>query len=262
MIHRRIALHLRNQNWTSVGIELVIVVVGVAIAFQVTAWGNARAARAEEQELLRGLRAEFIEVTSALQSQVEKHRRVERAVISSLESIGRAEAAGAGSVSIPDTTLFQLFVATTTQLSQGVLEGTLATGQLRLIRDDELRSELSEWAGVLEDAMEDEVASRQLVQNQMSPLLWRFADVRGMLRYELALETLPPTAMAATTEVPVNRELIGVLATRRYWLHHTIRELASPQEQARRILGLIERSLERPAVRSSDDASAIGHRAR
>jgi len=35
---RRITKALRQQNWVAVGIELLIVVVGVVIGFQVTAW--------------------------------------------------------------------------------------------------------------------------------------------------------------------------------------------------------------------------------
>jgi len=45
MILSRIIHHLKTQNWTAVALEFVIVVAGVVIGFQVTAWGNARADR-------------------------------------------------------------------------------------------------------------------------------------------------------------------------------------------------------------------------
>ena len=97
---------------------------------------------------------------------------------------------------------------------------------------------------MLADVTEDEVASRDIVVAQLEPLLWRLMDVRAARTYDLLLGTLPPSAMAATSDVPVDGELMGVLSTRRFWQRHTIREFAGPQEEVGRILGLIERSLD------------------
>ena len=49
MILRRVTQHVRDQNWTAIAIDFVIVVVGVFVATQVTNWNDARktAARAE-----------------------------------------------------------------------------------------------------------------------------------------------------------------------------------------------------------------------
>ena len=55
----RLADAVREQNWFAIALEIVIVVLGVVIGFQVTAWGAERATRAQERELLRGLRSEF-----------------------------------------------------------------------------------------------------------------------------------------------------------------------------------------------------------
>jgi hypothetical protein len=62
MILRRIAHHLQHQQWTAVLIELVILVLGVFLAFQVTDWANERANRAAEarhlEEIAEDLRAD------------------------------------------------------------------------------------------------------------------------------------------------------------------------------------------------------------
>ena len=244
MILRRIAQHVREQNWTAVAIDFVIVVAGVVIGFQVTAWGTERAARADEQALLRGLRAEFADALDDLGAQAEKHARIERDVTAILDALARAEQDGASSAAVADTTLAWALVPTTTQFSQGVLDGMLATGRLQIIRDDELREALAEWAGVLADVTEDEVASREIVVAQLEPALWRAMDVRAIRTYDLLLGGLPAEAMAATSEVPVDRELMGVLSTRRFWQRHTVREFDGPQAEARRILALIDRSLD------------------
>ena len=42
MILRRVVANLKHQHWTAIGIELVIVVVGVFIGMQVSNWNEDR----------------------------------------------------------------------------------------------------------------------------------------------------------------------------------------------------------------------------
>ena len=39
---RSLSKHIREQNWFSVALDFVIVVVGILIAFQITNWNEAR----------------------------------------------------------------------------------------------------------------------------------------------------------------------------------------------------------------------------
>ncbi|MEE4280222.1 MAG: hypothetical protein V2I82_17285 [Halieaceae bacterium] len=52
MLLRRITLHVREQNWTAVFIDFIIVVVGVFVGLQVQDWNEFRKDRIEEQQLL------------------------------------------------------------------------------------------------------------------------------------------------------------------------------------------------------------------
>ncbi len=61
MILRRVTQHVREQNWTAIGIDFVIVVVGVFIGIQFSNWNDAHAERARERLLLGELRAELVE---------------------------------------------------------------------------------------------------------------------------------------------------------------------------------------------------------
>lgn len=51
MILRRITEPMKDQNWFAVGIELVILVLGVFIGIQVANWNEARKDRAVQLEL-------------------------------------------------------------------------------------------------------------------------------------------------------------------------------------------------------------------
>ena len=59
MILSRIAKALKDQNWLAVGIEFVIVILGVVIGFQVTVWNAGRVAEAREVAILDRLRDEL-----------------------------------------------------------------------------------------------------------------------------------------------------------------------------------------------------------
>ncbi|MEJ2258263.1 MAG: hypothetical protein P8X98_14975 [Woeseiaceae bacterium] len=52
MLLRKITMHVREQNWTAVLIDFVIVVVGVFVGLQVQDWNEFRKDRNEEQQLL------------------------------------------------------------------------------------------------------------------------------------------------------------------------------------------------------------------
>jgi hypothetical protein len=61
MLLRRVIVHVRDQNWTAIGMEFVIVVVGVFIGIQVSNWNTHRSEVARERLLLGELRSELAE---------------------------------------------------------------------------------------------------------------------------------------------------------------------------------------------------------
>jgi len=67
MILSRIIHHLKTQNWTAVALEFVIVVAGVVIGFQVTAWNQGLSERSSEANhlayLSQDLNADSVELT-------------------------------------------------------------------------------------------------------------------------------------------------------------------------------------------------------
>ena len=66
MILRRITKHVRDQNWFAVGLDFLIVVLGILLAFQITQWSAERQQRIAEgrylTELARDLQADVDEL--------------------------------------------------------------------------------------------------------------------------------------------------------------------------------------------------------
>ena len=65
MLLRRVIEHVKAQNWTAVGLDFVIVVVGVFIGIQVANWNEERTFVAKEKELLAELKLEIENNNSA-----------------------------------------------------------------------------------------------------------------------------------------------------------------------------------------------------
>jgi len=59
MILSRIIHHLKTQNWTAVALEFVIVIAGVVIGFQVTAWNQTREGEARGRGYLERIEADL-----------------------------------------------------------------------------------------------------------------------------------------------------------------------------------------------------------
>ena len=144
MILRRVIQHVRKQEWTAIGIDFVIVVVGVFVGIQVANWNEARADDARAQAYLARIHVN-------LQADLESIRRREdmwRQVI----------AYGKGAIRYAETgelvegsawkTVLAFYQAS--QLWQWVTSDSTyqemrSGGELGLIRDPGLRDALSQY---------------------------------------------------------------------------------------------------------------------
>lgn len=64
MILHRLTQHVKDQNWTAIGLEFLIVVLGVFLGLQASNWNDAARGRAKEAIVLEQLAEEF---TSAVE---------------------------------------------------------------------------------------------------------------------------------------------------------------------------------------------------
>ena len=139
MILRRLTANLRAQNWMAIGIEFLIVVIGVFIGTQVSNWNQERIERRETERMLEQFRPE-------LQTQVEFFDAARAYFATSRRYADQALAAWAGDKSISD----EQFVIAAYQASQIFGIGinpenwTLTFGgeQLRNIDDPRVRRDL------------------------------------------------------------------------------------------------------------------------
>lgn len=63
MILRRITEHLKAQNWFAVGLDFLIVVAGILIAFQINNWREGHQWRVSERAYLERLHSDIVELS-------------------------------------------------------------------------------------------------------------------------------------------------------------------------------------------------------
>ena len=136
MILRRVVAHIKLQHWTAIGIELIIVILGVFIATQVSNWNQERTANEQAAVFTMHLKEDLREEDWGYQMMIQYHREV-------LANAERAVGALDGTVPMSDEALL-VSAYRATQYKQklrrrATYDELISTGTIGLIRDRVLR---------------------------------------------------------------------------------------------------------------------------
>ncbi|MEO0556645.1 MAG: hypothetical protein AAF170_00540 [Bacteroidota bacterium] len=140
----RLSQAVREQNWFAVVLELVIVVLGVVIGFQVTAWGQARADRDREEGYLERIHEDLLADVEAIDVRMTYSTRVTdyaEAAVAHIET-------GALRDDSPWATVVAYYHASQIlpyASTRRTFDEMREAGDLRLIRDEDLRAELASY---------------------------------------------------------------------------------------------------------------------
>ena len=143
MILSRISKAIREQNWLAVAIEFVIVILGVVIGFQVTSWADRQAEAARVELYLDRLITDL----------EENEQRFANALTfrSNVREMGLEALAYANGSRVPADswrvvlTYFNASQAGGAEVVDATYREMVATGDLRLLRDLDLRGRLSAY---------------------------------------------------------------------------------------------------------------------
>ena len=148
MILRRLTKHVKDQNWFAVGLDFVIVVVGILLAFQITNWAGARSQAEQHQRYYQRLQSDFSTIDERIDSQLEFFEKTIAGTTYILDVIRLPDEGFS-----PDDIDRPRFVAALEALgSSRIPLGRSATytemvsaGQLSEIRNETLRDRLSDY---------------------------------------------------------------------------------------------------------------------
>lgn len=184
MLLRRIVEHVKTQNWTAVGLDFIIVVVGVFIGIQVSNWNAARGERSQERFALLALREDLATTTAHVRTTFEQVKVAN----THLRKVARFADGLEDDLPISELDehilrgvyLFQDFNPTMVTFDE-----LRDSGRLSLINDVELRKKLQELASQIEEVRSAESNVLQVIIEITDPYLLENYDVRGFIAFAM-----------------------------------------------------------------------------
>lgn len=148
MILRRLAGYLRNDNWFTIILELVVVVVGLFLAFQLDRWYESQRSKSDQQAHLVSLAEDFAENEVRLTSAISEGKKEMEAAIT-LRAEVRKDTPDLSVAElnqlISDTSLLPTFHAVDLAYRDLIGDGTLAD-----LPSSDLKKELAEFYAAYE----------------------------------------------------------------------------------------------------------------
>ena len=211
--------NIRQVPWRRILIEGAVIVVSILLAFSIDAWWNNRIEQQREREQLVSMRAEFQASLSGLDevlASVQGHAEDVESLIALLK------AAGDEPVLVPGPLLGSAITWRTSDVSISTLDALMASGELNLLRNAELRANLAGLPAFLLDVTEDEIIAQTFAETAMSVFLARegLAEIAYAYRSGVqGLEGIQTLTAPAEISVRSSPELIGMLTARRvhFW---------------------------------------------
>ena len=183
MILRRVVEHVKAQNWTAIGIDLVIVVVGVFIGIQVANWNEALAARAQQEVYIERLHKDFEGIRARLSLHLEHYEHAAEGGDYVLALIGAGNAVPSDDPIDRDRLqrgLDALMSPRVPPQAPATYIEMVSEGQLSGVRPSELRDKLAEHDRLLGIVQE---VSRIVIDRsrELTPVIYRYVVMRATL---------------------------------------------------------------------------------
>lgn len=217
MQSKRFLEHLRRQDWLAVGIEFIIVVVGVLLAMQVTNWNEQRRERERGQAYYERIAADLRSNIDDMRGRTAYYRQV----------TAHAEAASAA-FHRPNSELGEQFLVDIYQASQVQMgpitrasyDEAVSSGVLESVGDPQLRERLANYFSLAdaEQVVYDELTPyrdrirRYLPDAVQVRILANCNDISSLDEHGLLITTLPERCDLHLTRQQITEAIAAVRA--------------------------------------------------
>lgn len=239
MLLRRISHHVKAQNWFAVGIDFVIVVIGVYIGIQVSNWNDERRVQSLEDSYLSRVADELKSNIEAFETE-RLFARESRAILS--DFIALIDSESASDVDLVEHTEAYLsggvFFANFSP-SQATFEELKSTGNLDIIKDRPLREALIALHSYYDDGVDTIDANIAWVL-QAEPAVYLEFDALRFDARTAGLFAEQSTAEAAQ-HIREHKDLLIRHAALHYWIKdRTLEILETATDRSASVLQQID----------------------
>ena len=143
MLLRRIADHVKAQNWTAVALDFVIVVVGVFIGIQVANWNEARVETRREMIYLAALKEDFNQIIAELEVDARDYETTANAMTFLLDQSRLPQPDAA--VAALNSAAARLIRMSGTPIVDDTYKNLTGAGDLSIIKSQALKNDLASF---------------------------------------------------------------------------------------------------------------------
>lgn len=140
--------HIKQQNWGAAIIDFMVVVTGIFVAIQVNNWNDRQVNKQKEIIILEQLYSDFAKNEDSINSMVMFHKNKAKGLDSLIDMVATGNI---DSVSEPaKNALMSMFQMPPISVSMGTYRSLIATGDIGLIQDLQLKTLLIDLDSQLE----------------------------------------------------------------------------------------------------------------
>ena len=157
-----------NVQWTRIFAEGAAIVVSILLSFAIEAWWNNYQDRAEEQGILLGLKSEFEQNLSLIETEISYRNAVIRSILKIFDASGMQSSIDSEDLDelIGDVTWWSNI-----EYSRGAIDGLVQSGRLTLIANEELRRVLASIPSKYAHTTRAELNDRETTVGVIIPFL-------------------------------------------------------------------------------------------
>lgn len=149
MITSKIIKHLKRQDWGAALIDFIVVVLGIFVAIQVNSWNEERVDKLKERRILEQLYSDFSQNVENINSMATFHKNKAKDLDYVIDMVA-TDKIDLDSKRAREA-LMSMFQMPPISVSMGTYKSLIATGDIRLIQDPQLKTQLIELDAMLEN---------------------------------------------------------------------------------------------------------------
>ena len=247
-LFRNIRQNLLNEGKTSkyfkyaIG-EIVLVVIGILIALQINNWKEEKKFRIVEQSILNNLKEDFNKNQQEIEVLIFANNKYHRNLNKFIEILksSRKET----NIQISDTLTMAAISAPTYIPTTSTIDVIISTGNIDLIKNEELKMLISRFKREVADLSEDEYDVRTMANIQLAPLLSTENDLIDEYEntYAYTIDRDNKVKINSSSLVNNSNLLSTYIAQRLYYNKMILSQLNGVYEMQKEILELINNEI-------------------
>ena len=226
--------------WIRVFAEGTTIVVSILLAFAIDAWWDERIEQRHAASLIAGLDSDFRISQQHLEQWLAGNRRILAAHTAFRDKLHVSEIGT--EIDVPIDWVVAAIGAPTYSPTDATLQEAISSGRIDLIESRALRELLARWRQQFDDTREDELTIRDVVVNQLVPVLSESVRLGRAFDNDLLVDWFLNRLDAPLDErvgVRVTPQLEGAIAERAFYTQFVVTGLADLRDTQARIIELI-----------------------